>query len=326
MEKIKVSVAVPIYNTARHLTVMFDSLINQTMDSSDFEIICVNDCSTDNSKEVVEKYSRIMSNVVLINRAENSGGPSIPRNDAIAAARGEYIHFLDSDDFLGEEALERLYHAAQQNQSDVIFGKYIGVNGRPVPDAMFKKGNRLKADIIADDLVYSLAPHKMFKRSFLKEYGYKFNPEALIAEDQLFVMQCYVAANVITVLADYDYYFVVARGNESLTEKMFPGREFFFVYNKIMEFLNEFMDDEHYKKRIKIAFFNRIIKMKRGWRDHLLTTRTTHEQKIEWLNETKKFIDTHLDDELIQSLDTQYHYFLEAVKENDIQKLATVHL
>src|SRR4051812_33988440 len=124
---IRITVAIPIYNAAKHIDVLFDSLMRQTMNREDFEVICVNDCSTDNSKEIIEKYSQIMGNVVLIDRVENSGGPVIPRNDATNAARGEYIHFVDNDDFLGEEALERLYKAAQENQSDVIFGRYIGV-------------------------------------------------------------------------------------------------------------------------------------------------------------------------------------------------------
>ncbi|MEH7574171.1 glycosyltransferase family 2 protein, partial [Cytobacillus firmus] len=149
----KVSVAIPIYNAARHLNVTLDSLQKQTMDASEFEVICVNDCSTDNSIEVIEKYQKNMDNLILINRTENSGGPMIPRNNAIQAARGEYIMFLDNDDFLGEEALERLYDAARENRSDVIFGKYVGVNGRHVPESMFKKGNRLNSDILEDNLV-----------------------------------------------------------------------------------------------------------------------------------------------------------------------------
>src|SRR6476619_3165149 len=153
---IKISIAIPVYNAAKHLDVLFDSLMHQTMNRSEFEVICVNDCSTDDSKEVIEKWSRIMGNVVLINRTTNSGGPVVPRNDAIEVARGEYIHFMDNDDFLSEAALERLYHAAQENQSDVIFGKYIGVNGRGVPYITFQNGNRPKAEIISDHLLYAI--------------------------------------------------------------------------------------------------------------------------------------------------------------------------
>src|SRR6476620_2111832 len=112
MNRVKISIVIPIYNAANHLEVTLDSLRHQTLDSKDFEVICVNDCSTDNSKEIIMNYSELLGNIVLIDRCENAGGPAIPRNDAIEAARGEYIQFLDNDDFLGEEALERLYRAA----------------------------------------------------------------------------------------------------------------------------------------------------------------------------------------------------------------------
>ncbi len=83
----------------------------------------------------------------------------------------------------------------------------------------------------------------MFRLSFLKEKGFKFYPEAASAtEDQLFVMQCYVAADVITVLADYDYYFVVARGNDNISKKIFPPERYFFAYYRLMEFLNDYIN------------------------------------------------------------------------------------
>ena len=93
----------------------------------------MNDCSTDHSVDVIKEYMGRMPNLRLINRTVNSGAPMIPRNDAIEAAAGKYILFLDNDDFLGEEALQRLNDAAEKNDSDVIFGKYVGVNGRKVP-------------------------------------------------------------------------------------------------------------------------------------------------------------------------------------------------
>lgn len=323
MEKIKVTVAIPVYNAGKSLNVTLDSLMHQTMNSEDFEIICVNDCSTDNSKEIIEEYGKMMKNIILIDRSENSGGPSSPRNDAINAARGEYIHFMDSDDFLGEEALERLYKSAKENGSDVIFGRHVPVNGRHLFLRMYWKGNRLNADIIKDNLIYTLAPHKMFRLAFLKENGFNFHPEVKTAnEDQLFVMQCYVAASVITLLDDYDYYFVVARGNENISAKYYPAGESFFVPHKLMEFLNNFIQDEHYKKRIKVAFLNRFFQ--NSLRPYLFTSRSTREQKIEWLSETKKFIDTHIDDELIQSFEPSIRNFLEVAKENHINKLAKV--
>jgi poly(ribitol-phosphate) beta-glucosyltransferase len=320
---LKVTVAIPIYNAAKHIKVTLDSLANQTMDASEFEILCVDDCSTDKSKEVIKEVQHSMSNLILMERTENSGGPMIPRNDAINAAKGEFILFLDNDDFLGEETLERFYNSATANKSDVIYGKYVGVNGRKVPQSMFKKGNRLTADILEDNLVFSLAPHKMFRLSFLRENGFEFHPKAVVGEDQLFVMQCYIKADVITVLSDYEYYFVVSRGNENLSLKYFPANEFYFSFNRIMEFTETSELNPIYKKAVKVAFLNRFFKTSR-LRKYLLTDVLTWEQKLDWLNETKRFIDTHIDDESLHMMSNEFKYFVQVCQENDLEKLLHV--
>ena len=321
---IKVSIAIPVYNAGNHIHAALDSLQNQTMPKADFEIICVNDQSTDDSEAVIKRYQEKMDNLILINREENSGGPMIPRNDAIRAARGKYLLFLDNDDFIGKETLERFYKAAEKHQSDVIFGKYVGVNGRGVPQSQFKRGNRPKADILKDNLVFTLAPHKMFRLSFLRENGFEFHPKAVVGEDQLFVMQCYIRAKVITVLADYDYYYVVSRGNENLSLKYFPAEEFFFSFNRIMEFIEASDLNSLYKKKVKMAFINRFLHASR-LRSYLLSpTRLTPPQKREWLAASKEFFDTHLTDEDLQKVKPHFRYFVDICKENNLEKLLDI--
>lgn len=284
----------------------------------------MNDCSTDHSVDVIKEYMGRMPNLRLINRTVNSGAPMIPRNDAIEAAAGKYILFLDNDDFLGEEALQRLNDAAEKNDSDVIFGKYVGVNGRKVPQSQFKKGNRPNASIIDDNLVYTLAPHKMFNLSFIRENGFQFHPKAVVGEDQLFVMQCYINAKVITVLADYDYYYVVSRGNENLSLKYFAPEEFFFSFNRIMEFIHESGLNDLYKKELKVAFLNRFLHASR-LRGMLLSNRLTRQQKIDWLAETKLFFDTHVDEGIEKKLEPRFHYFVQISRDNNLDKLLHIH-
>jgi glycosyltransferase involved in cell wall biosynthesis len=323
---LKVSVAIPVYNAESHLEVGLDSLMHQTMNPAEFEVICVNDCSTDSSKEIIEHYQKKMPNLVLIDRETGSGAPCVPRNNAIDAARGEYILFMDNDDFLGEEALERLYNKAKENQADLAFGKYIGVNGRRVPASMFQNGNRLKASVLGDNLLYAIAPHKMFRVPFLNKYGFRFDPKVIAGnEDQLFVMQSYIAASVITVLADYPYYFVVKRGNENLSLKHFSAKKWLYALFRIMEFLEDFIKDETYRRNIKRAYFTRILQIERV-RKQIISPDFTPEQRAEWLDETKRLIDTHFDNDLIRSMEPDLRSFLFAVKENDTQKLAKFHV
>lgn len=318
---IKITVAIPVYNAAKSIAITLDSLLHQTMDKADFEVLCVNDCSTDNSIEVIAEYSKRMGNIVLLDRVENSGGPAAPRNDAIGAARGEYIHFLDNDDFLGEQALERLYKAAKQYGSDVIFGRHVGVNGRTVPLNMFRKGIVPKADFLKDGLVYSYAPHKMFRLAFLKEHGFKFPTDVIAGNDDLlFVMQCYIAAKVISIMGDYDYYFVVSRGRENLSKKVFPAHQYFAVFYQVIEFFDHFISDEDYKKQVKLAFVTRIINV--SWIRHLVTYGFTQEQKVDWLNELNRFVDTCVNADLLKALDPGVLRLIEVARENNLTKLS----
>ncbi|MEH7573513.1 hypothetical protein, partial [Cytobacillus firmus] len=163
-----------------------------------------------------------------------------------------------------------------------------------------------------------------FNLSFIRENGFEFHPQAVVGEDQLFVMQCYINAKVITVLADYEYYFVVARGNENLSLKYFPAEQFFYSFNRILEFLEESELNELYKRKLKVAFINRFLHASR-LRGHLLSNLLTKEQKMDWLNETKCFFDKYVDEPIINSLASRFQYFVRVVKENNINKLLSIH-
>ena len=125
------------------------------------------------------------------------------------------------------------------------------------------------------------------------------------------------------MLADYPYYFIVARGNENLSSNFVPAKDWLYVWHQIMAYLNEFVPDEKYKKKLKVALLNRLLF---GTRFHtfLLTSRTTKEQKTEWLHEAKAFVDAHMDNQLIAALNPKYHAFWQAVKADDIDQLLTL--
>ena len=116
----KVSVIIPVYNTASYLKRCLDSAINQTL--KDIEIICVNDGSTDNSLEILQEYQKKDNRIILINLKENKGVVNA-RNVAIEKASGEFIGFLDSDDFIDPGWYENLYN--QSDGFDFIRGVYL---------------------------------------------------------------------------------------------------------------------------------------------------------------------------------------------------------
>ena len=107
MNNIKVSVIVPVYNCEKYLKKCLDSLVNQTL--KDIEIICVNDGSTDNSGRILEEYTD--SRIKIITK--ENGGLSSARNAGIAVAKGEYLGFVDSDDWVDLDFYEKLYNTAK---------------------------------------------------------------------------------------------------------------------------------------------------------------------------------------------------------------------
>ena len=116
----KVSVIIPVYNTEKYLRRCFDSVVNQTL--SDIEIICINDCSTDNSLEILQEYASKDKRIKLIDFKVNKGA-AIARNIGIDAATGEYIGFVDSDDFVDLDFYEKLYKKAAETGADAVKGK-----------------------------------------------------------------------------------------------------------------------------------------------------------------------------------------------------------
>ena len=123
--KYKISVIVPIYNTEAYLDKCINSLLNQTL--KDIEIILINDGSKDNSEKIVEKYLDKYNNIIKYHKKENEG-QGIARNYALNLAKGEYVTFVDSDDYIEDTMLEKLYNKAKEDDADIVsLGGFIEI-------------------------------------------------------------------------------------------------------------------------------------------------------------------------------------------------------
>ena len=132
----KVSVVIPVYNVADYLSRCLESLRCQTL--LDIEIICVNDGSTDNSAEIIQEQMQIDSRIQLINK--QNAGVAAARNTGIDAATGDMIVFLDPDDYLANNACERIYEERLNHYADVIVYGSIPFPEIPEPDALSGPG------------------------------------------------------------------------------------------------------------------------------------------------------------------------------------------
>ena len=111
----KLSVIIPVYNVENYLRECLDSITSQTV--KDIEIICIDDGSTDNSPKILKEYQKKDSRIKIITK--ENGGQASARNLGIKKAQGEYIAFIDSDDFIESEMLEKLYTKAKDNNLDI---------------------------------------------------------------------------------------------------------------------------------------------------------------------------------------------------------------
>lgn len=234
---IKVSVVTPVYNAGRYLDACIESLLNQSMDEGEYEIIFVDDGSTDGSGETVERVAADRDNMHVVHIA-NTGGPGGPRNLGMDLARGEYIYFLDDDDWLAPQALERMCAMADRNDSDIVIGRLVG-HDRFVPKWLFRE-SRDRADILRHHLLGLLTPHKLFRSSFLRDHQIRFPEGPVRLEDHNFCVTAYFKAKVISVLADYSCCHWIKRDdgqNNSLVR--FDPPRYFAALSEVLDIVDE---------------------------------------------------------------------------------------
>lgn len=205
-----VSVIIAAYNAMPYLTRCVVSVAEQSIGPDALEIIVVNDGSTDGTAKELARLADAYPGLINIFEQENSGGPSAPRNAGLDHARGRFVFFLDADDYLGPEALERMAAMAEKNGTDIVLGKMVGVGGRSLPVSMFKR-NLPKTDVFSSRVYWALNPLKLFRRELLEQHALRFPTGLPIGEDQSFVALAYLHASGISVIADYDCLFCSLR-------------------------------------------------------------------------------------------------------------------
>ena len=219
----KVSVIVPVYNVEKYLRECMDSLINQTFE--DIELICINDGSTDNSLEILKEYSSTDDRIKIIDSKTNQG-LSKARNVGLDNVAGKYIYFMDSDDILRHQSLERLYDLAESKSLDLIIFKLINFDDgtQNYYTTQYYEMDILKeqvennvfshSDLNPED-IYKIAvsaPGKFYKTSLIKDLRF---PEGLLFEDNPFFVEAFFKAERVLFLDEYLYERRVR--NESIT-------------------------------------------------------------------------------------------------------------
>lgn len=194
----KVSVIVAAYNAEKYVTETLESIGGQTLD--DYEIIAVNDGSTDGTLGILREYEKRFDNMTVIDK--ENGGPSSARNAGLDVAKGEFVYFFDADDLLELDALEELYECARTRRADLVIAKYdifnrfktFPVNG--INDLVeMKKIDKYDPQIL---WTFSLC-NKLFRRSIIEKYNLRLPPISY-SEDGAFLMRYVYRCSRITGL------------------------------------------------------------------------------------------------------------------------------
>lgn len=209
---LKVSVIVAVFNPGVNIDGLIDSLAVQTLAADEFEVLFIDDGSTDGTPERLQDVVSTLP-TWSVTTIPNSGWPGRPRNVGSDLATGEYIFFADHDDEFLPEALERMYALGHANGSDIVYPKLVRI-GRPTP--YWKLAYRTVA--VADPLgevLGSRTVHKMYRRKFLNDCGARFPEGPVRLEDHNFSSQVIPHARVISVVADYPCYRWIHRSDGS---------------------------------------------------------------------------------------------------------------
>ena len=255
MKNPAISVIIAMYNAEKFIGECLQSLANQTF--QDFEIIIVDDASTDNSINAAKNFNEKFGDRLRIAKlSKNSGHPGIPRNFALEAASGKYVYFLDSDDFLSATALADLYAVAENFDADVVHSEwYIAfqkVNGEfKFTQTSFQNGNfvdeptletfdigKRVTGFIQKKFIW-WACNKLFRLKFLRDNKITF-PDVSVFEDFAFAFMCLVAAkNYVRVpFANYCY----RLSEDSLSHKTRGAVDSSITAFEIFRTLDNFMD------------------------------------------------------------------------------------
>lgn len=247
----KLSIVVPVYNVELYLEECLDSLVSQTLD--EYEVIVVNDGSTDNSQNIIDKYVRNYPSIFR-SLTKNNGGLGDARNFAIPFCRGQYITFLDSDDYVEKNAYEELYNLASANKYDILMYdfEWFWENGRKEHRSSLPSGY---ANDVFNKETYILsnpaACNKIFKTSIFRDNDIRF-PVKMWYEDIAIIPSLVQYADKIGYVNKA--YYKYRQHDESIMHAEYSHR-LLEIIDAMNNLESNFIDNSYYAEREFLYFY-----------------------------------------------------------------------
>ena len=256
-----VSIIVPVYNAEKTIRRCIESILHQSC--GDFELLVVDDGSPDSSGAICDAYAAGDARVRVFHK--ENGGVSAARNLALAQARGKYIQFLDSDDWITPDATLLLLRAAEEHEADLVISDFYRVVGERVSvKGDIEEGSVLTQEEYAAhmmenpaDFYYGVLWNKLYRRSIVERYRLRMDEEISWCEDFLFNLEYIRCARRFYALNVPIYYYVKTKGSLasqiSISKTVRMKLTMFEYYNRLYK---EIFDEEEYEKhRLKVYRF-----------------------------------------------------------------------
>ena len=274
MEKLLVSIIIPVYNAEKYLSSCLESVIHQTY--KNIEIICVNDGSVDKSNEILNEFSNRDSRIKVIQQINK--GVSVARNIAIDTASGEFLMFVDADDTITLDACEIAVTAAQQNEADLVFWSYLRDFGSHTKEKHFfwedgtvfetedvrsqlhrRLCGLLNQEISHPDYLSSFEPvwNKLYRLDYIKNNNIRFIDIKKISTSEDGIFNLYALEHVKRAVYIKKCLYNYKKTNvDSITKTYKPN--LFFQWQNLFELIKTYIDEHHLSQEYYDALDNRV--------------------------------------------------------------------
>ena len=252
---VKISVVIPVYNSEKYLKRCINSVLNQTI--KDIEIILINDGSTDKSEEIIDDYiAKHGEKIIKFN--QRNAGQATARNKGIELAKGEFITFIDSDDYIDKMMLEDLYEEATNNNMDIVICDYFEERKNQL---IYKRQILHEHDDMTKDYILFVAGpcNKIIKTTLLKQNSIKF-PENIFYEDIAIMPALAIYSQKIGYLKKPYYYYVI-RENSTMRQIKYNQKldSIFFALDFLENIFKKEKQYEKYKEEIEFIFVEHLL-------------------------------------------------------------------
>lgn len=247
---IKISVIVPVYNMSKYLNKCLDSLVNQTF--KDYEIIIINDGSTDNSLDIIKEYKNRYPDLIIYYDNQNQG-ISKTRNQGIEVSKGEYIMFIDSDDYVDTTILEKAYKKAINDNLDMVVFDYYDVYEKTNQIIEHKLPDFNITNILGTPLLLNQINYSPWNKLYKKELWLNNKFPVLKYEDLGVLPRVYLESKRIGKINECLNYYLIRNNSETTT----MNNKIFDIL-KIMELNNTYFKENDYLNKIydEIEYLN----------------------------------------------------------------------